>query len=67
MPHISESCEPNDLIRINCYFNHTFLVWANRTWDPDVLSGVGYSPFNIWQNNSVADYYIFRPNKVQAN
>jgi len=38
---VSEFCQPNGLIQINPYFDHTFLVWANRPWDSYVLSGVG--------------------------
>jgi hypothetical protein len=40
---------------------------ANGTYDSYVLSGAGYSPFNIWQNNSVAEHYIFGTNNVESN
>jgi hypothetical protein len=31
-----------------------------------VLSGAGYSPFNIWQNSLVAEYCIFGSNKAKS-
>jgi len=37
---------------------------ANGTYDLYVLSGAEYSPFDIRQNNSVAEYCIFGSNKT---
>jgi len=53
--------------RINRHFYHTFLVWADKTWDSYVLSGMGYYLFGIWQDSSVSDHYIFSSNKVESS
>jgi len=64
---ILESSQLNGLTWINICFNHTIQDWVNRIWDSYIQSGAQYSPYNIWQNSSDADYCIFRSNKAQAN
>ena len=61
---LMEHCQPSGLIPIDLYFDHTSLVWANETMDSYIRSGVGYSPFSIGQNSSVADHCIVGFNKV---
>jgi hypothetical protein len=61
MIDILESCRMNELIRIHPYFDHTSWSGVTGTYDSNDLSVAGYSPFDIWQNNLVAESSLICP------